>query len=187
MKIRLLLLLLAVWQARIFLTFRWILWGLAPGPLIWTNSSNRTAHTNSKPACSPEQPPPPPPPPIHGDLDGGAQAQLREALGGGGGPQGGRRRSRLREGHVAPHALLPRRHRRRRRVGRPGLRRRGAPPRRAVGPARRRLPRPRRALPRLPAALLHLLLPRRRQRQSKGSFFLIPFFFYLYMEECYCF
>ncbi|GJM96557.1 hypothetical protein PR202_ga13405 [Eleusine coracana subsp. coracana] len=58
-------------------------------------------------------------------------------------------------------------------MGRRRLRRGGAAPRRAVGPARRRVPQPRRALPRLPTAHLVLLLPPRRQRQSKGQF--VPF------------
>jgi hypothetical protein len=104
------------------------------------------------------------------DDHGGAEAQLRQAVGGGGGPQGGGRRRRVREGHVAPHPLLPRRHRRRRCVGRRRLRRRGAAPRRAVGPARRGVPRSSRTIPRLRAAHLLLLLPRRRQLQSKGQF-----------------
>jgi hypothetical protein len=104
------------------------------------------------------------------DDHGGAEAQLRQAVGGGGGPQGSGQRRRVREGHVASHPLLPRRLRRRRRVGRRRLRRRGAAPRRAVGPARRRVPRSSRAIPRLPAAHLLLLLPRRRQLQSKGQF-----------------
>jgi hypothetical protein len=80
---------------------------------------------------------------------------------------------------VAPHPLLARRHRRRRRLGRRRLRRLGAPPGRAVGPARPRVPRARRALPRLPPARLHLLLPRGRQRQSQGTFGLGPFTLYL--------
>lgn len=102
---------------------------------------------------------------------GAGEAQLRKALGPSGGPQSsdGERWHRLRQSHVAAVPLLPRRHRRCRRLGRRRLRPRGAPPRRAVGSARRRLHRPRRALPRLPTAWFHVFLPWRRQGPTQGQ------------------